>query len=133
MNYLLDTCVITDFIKGDQQTLFHLRATSPHDIAVSSVTTMEISYGLALNAEKAKKIQPILDDFFKVIQIIPFEHKDAECAGEIRAFLKQQGTPIGAYDVLLAGTALNRNMILVSSNLREFQRINTLTIENWRV
>jgi tRNA(fMet)-specific endonuclease VapC len=46
--------------------------------------------------------------------------------------LKQQGTPIGSYDILLAGTALSRKLILVTANTREFDRVNGLVIENWR-
>lgn len=132
MIYLLDTCVLSDFVKGDVQTLEHLKRITPQDIAVSSITTMEIAYGLALNPEKAKKIQLVLNDFLRVITILSFEERDADCAGKIRSSLKQKGTPVGGYDVLLAGTALNRELILVTSNLREFNRIEGLRLENWR-
>lgn len=132
MIYLLDTCVLSDFIKGHAQTLKHLKRVAPQDIAVSSITIMEIAYGLALNREKAKKIQPMLNDFLEVISILSFEQKDADCAGKIRAYLKQKGATIGGYDALLAGTALSRDLILVSSNLREFNRIERLHLENWR-
>ncbi len=132
MIYLLDTCVVSDFIKGDRRTLERVKGTFPNNIAVSSITTMEIAYGLALNPEKAKKIQPMLSDFLKAVSILPFEEKDGDCSGKIRSFLRRKGMPIGGYDVLLAGTALNRGLILVTSNLYEFERIEGLCLENWR-
>lgn len=132
MIYLLDTCVLSDFVKGDASTLMHLKSVIPQDIAVSSLTMMEIAYGLALNPEKAKKIQPVLNDFLRVVSIISFEEKDANCSGKIRAYLRQKGNPIGGYDVLLAGTAINRDLVLVTSNLGEFNRIEGLRLENWR-
>ncbi|MBP9725905.1 MAG: type II toxin-antitoxin system VapC family toxin [Gammaproteobacteria bacterium] len=132
MIYLLDTCVVSDFIKGDRRTLERIKETSPHSIAVSSITTMEIAYGLALNPEKAKKIQPILSAFLKAVSTLPFENKDGDCSGKIRSFLRRKGMPIRGYDVLLAGTALNRGLILVTSNIREFERIEELQLENWR-
>lgn len=132
MTYLLDTCVVSDFIKGDPNTLQHLHEKSPNQIAISTITSMEIAYGLALNPERAKKIRLVYQDFLKVINLIPFEDEDAICCGRLRAELQQQGKPIGAYDCLIGSTALNRDMILVSSNLREFSRIKGLQFENWR-
>lgn len=132
MKYLLDTCVVSDFIKGDFHTLRHLHKTSPGQIAISTITSMEVAYSFALNPERAKKIRSVYRDFLKVIHVLSFEEQDAICCGDIRSTLKQQGLPIGSYDLLLAGTALNRDMILVSSNVREFSRIQGLQIENWR-
>jgi len=132
MMYLLDTCVVSDFVKGDRSTLSHIQKKSPDTIAVSSITVLEIQYGLALNPDKANKIQSIMDDFLRAISILPFEEQDAVCAGKIRALLKQRGAPIGSYDLLLAGTALSRDLILITSNLSEFMRVDGLRVENWR-
>jgi tRNA(fMet)-specific endonuclease VapC len=65
------------------------------------------------------------------IEVIPFDQEDARHAGEIRADLAMQGTPIGAYDVLIAGQARARALIMVTRNLREFQRVEGLRSENW--
>jgi len=132
MKYLLDTCVISDFVKGDTNTLAMLKRVSPNDIAISSITVMEIQYGLALNPNRAKKIEPIIHDLFKAITILEFDSNDAMETGAIRALLKQQGRPIGSYDILLAGTALNHDLIFITSNTNEFNRINDLVLENWR-
>ncbi|MDP2786223.1 MAG: PIN domain-containing protein [Sulfurimicrobium sp.] len=77
-------------------------------------------------------LAPVMDAFLSSITILPFEDADAKAAGAIRAALQKQGQPVGAYDVLIAGCALARGMVVVTSNLGEFQRIGGLQVENWR-
>ena len=132
MKYLLDTCVVSDFVKGDTHTLAHIKSHSPADIAISSITVFEIQYGLALNSKHAAKIKGLIQDLFSSIHILDFTSGDAEITAITRAQLKQQGRPIGAYDILIAGVAMNNNLILVSSNLKEFARLRNLKIVNWR-
>ena len=132
MKYLLDTCTVSDFVKGQPKVLARLKATSPNLIAVSALTRMEVEYGLALNVERAKKLAPILDAFFSTIATLPFDEADAQAAAAIRAALKTQGQPIGAYDVLIAGTGLARGLVVVTSNVGEFKRVSGLQVEDWR-
>ncbi|MBS3029275.1 MAG: type II toxin-antitoxin system VapC family toxin [Dolichospermum sp. DET50] len=132
MGYLLDTCVVSDFVKGEQNTLKQLKSISPTDIFISSLTVMEVKYGLAINPQKAIKIQPLIEPFLTSITILPFNSQEAEKAAEIRGILKIAGSLIGAYDVLIAATTLSHNYIIVTSNVREFQRVPNLQIENWR-
>jgi tRNA(fMet)-specific endonuclease VapC len=130
--YLLDTCAVSDFVKGDENTLKKIKSLSPSLLYISSINYMEISYGLQRNPQKARQIAPILEDFFQLIHIVNFTQKDAEKAVQIRFDLQIKGTPIGPYDVLIAGVALSRDLILVTSNTDEFKRITELKIENWR-
>lgn len=132
MKYLLDTCTVSDFVKGQPGVMARIKATPPACIAVSALTRMEINYGLALNAERARKLVPMLDAFFSVIVTLPFDEADAQAAAAIRAALKTQGEPIGAYDVLIAGTGVARGLIVVTSNVSEFNRVSGLQVENWR-
>ncbi|WP_016952719.1 type II toxin-antitoxin system VapC family toxin [Anabaena sp. PCC 7108] len=132
MGYLLDTCVVSDFVKGEESTLKKLKSISPADIFISSLTVMELKYGLAINPQRAVKIQPLIETFLDSITILTFGSKEAEQSAEIRSFLKISGSPIGAYDVLIAATAITHNHIVVTSNVREFQRVPNLQIENWR-
>jgi tRNA(fMet)-specific endonuclease VapC len=132
MKYLLDTCTVSDFVKGQPKVLARIKATSPNLIAVSALTRMEVDYGLALNAERAKKLAPILEAFFSTIATLPFDEADAQAAAAIRAALKTQGQPIGAYDVLIAGTGLARGLVVVTSNVGEFKRVSGLHVEDWR-
>ncbi|PNW39149.1 UNVERIFIED_CONTAM: twitching motility protein PilT [Euhalothece sp. KZN 001] len=132
MRYLLDTCVISDFIKGETGTQTRLKQTPPREIAISSITMMELHYGLALNPKRAEKVQPIITSFLSSVMILPFGISEAEQTAKIRAKLKSQGQPIGAYDLLIAATALQNNLIMVTSNQREFERVGNLQLENWR-
>jgi len=63
---------------------------------------------------------------------LPFDEADAQAAAGVRAALHRQGQPIGAYDVLIAGCGLARGLVVVTSNVAEFQRVSGLIVENWR-
>jgi tRNA(fMet)-specific endonuclease VapC len=65
--------------------------------------------------------------------VIEFDKEDARKAGEVRALLAVQGRPIGPYDVLIAGQAIARNMILITHNMSEFGRVPGLRAEDWQV
>lgn len=132
MKYLLDTCVISDFVKGEANTLRNIKTVLPSDIAVSTITVMEIEFGLALNPKQTIKIKPVILDFLSQITILNYTQEDAVQTALVRTLLKKQGSPIGAYDVMLAGTAINNKLIFVSANEKEFVKVLGLKLENWR-
>lgn len=132
MRLLLDTSTISDFVRGEPGTLRTLKATVPQEIGVSSITLMEIEYGLRNNLEKAVKIRPIIQEILSQVTILRFGKDEGEHAADIRVFLKTQGTPIGAYDVLIAGTARANSLTVVASNIGEFSRVPGISVENWR-
>jgi tRNA(fMet)-specific endonuclease VapC len=132
VRYLLDTCTVSDFVKGQPNVLARVKATPPNLVAVSALTRMDVDYGLALNADRARKLAPILDAFFSTIVTLPFDEVDAKAAAAIRAALKSIGQPIGAYDVLIAGMGLARGLVVVTSNVGEFKRVSGLQVEDWR-
>jgi tRNA(fMet)-specific endonuclease VapC len=96
MRYLLDTCVISDFVKGEPGTQPRFKQTPPSEIAVSVITVMELAYGLELNLQRAQKIKPVIDNFLSSVRLLPFSVPESESAAQIRAILKAQGQPIGA-------------------------------------
>ena len=132
MRYLLDTCCISDFVKGDSNTVERLKRLSPSEIAVSSVTVMELEYGLLHDPQRTKKLKPVIHGIISSVTVLPYTESDAAISADIRAKMKKAGTPIGSYDVLIAGAALSHHLILVTSNTKEFRRISELKIENWR-
>ena len=108
IKYLIDTNVISDFIKGHPNVGRRMHPIPPHKIAISSISHMETEYGLKLLAPaREKKIRILYERFAKMIQILPFDKEDAEIAATIRAQLKKSGRPIGPYDALLAGCAVS--------------------------
>ncbi len=132
MKYLLDTCCISDFVKNDLHTVTHLKNKPPSQIAISSITVMELEYGLLHDPQRAKKIKPIVQGIISSVVILPYTEEDANYSATIRATLRKAGTPIGCYDVLIAGVALRHQLILVTANEKEFERVPNLHIENWR-
>jgi len=132
VRFLLDTCVVSDFAQGRPEVLARIKAVAPQDLAASVVTEMEVAYGLLLNPRLAARLKPVMDDFFSAIRILPYDRKAVEATASARAGLKRRGRPIGAYDVLIAGTAISNELILVTSNLREFKQVEHLTVEDWR-
>jgi tRNA(fMet)-specific endonuclease VapC len=131
--YLLDTNVISDFVRGDEAVRARLHATAPSEIAVSTISVMEIDYGLALAPARAKKLRPALTALLDAVSVVHFTSEDARAAAAVRAAQRRLGRPVGPYDVLLAGTALARGQVLVTANEAEFSRISGLLVENWRV
>lgn len=132
MRFLLDTCVVSDFAQGHPHVLARVKAAAPQDLAASTITEMEVAYGLLLNPKLASRLKPVMDAFFGAIHVLPYGREAAEETAMARASLKRRGRPIGAYDVLIAGTALAHELILVTSNVREFMQVEGLRIEDWR-
>ncbi len=93
---------------------------------------MEIEFGLMLNPQRASKLAPVIHAFLSAITTLPFDAADAQAAGAVRAALQTRGQPIGAYDALIAGCGLARGLIVVTSNVGEFQRVSGLVVEDWR-
>lgn len=132
MKYLLDTCVLSDFARGEANTLEHVKSVSPDLVSVSVITEMEIEFGLSLDAVRARRLAPVMHALLESVAILPYGSKDARATAGLRAALQKKRTPIGAYDALIAGCALARALVLVTSNEREFGRIGGLRMENWR-
>jgi tRNA(fMet)-specific endonuclease VapC len=130
--YLLDTNVVSDFVRGDAAVQARLRGIVPTDIAVSSITVMEVTYGLELTPGRARRLRPVIDALFGAVELVPLSVEDARAAGALRAALRRRGRPIGPYDVLLAGCALARGLVFVTANSTEFARVGGLLVENWR-
>jgi tRNA(fMet)-specific endonuclease VapC len=131
--FLLDTCTLSDYLKGDFNTVQRLKQEQPNNISISSITVFEIDYGLKLKPILQKIINPQLQAIYSKTKIIEFSYEAAYQASLIRKNLKQAGTPIGAYDLLIGAIAVSNNLTLVTSNIQEFKRIEHLNLENWRV
>jgi tRNA(fMet)-specific endonuclease VapC len=93
---------------------------------------MEVEYGLQLNPARARKIEPVIREFLQGVAILPYERPDAIATAAIRSALSKRGTPIGPYDIMIAGTAVRHGLVMVTSNVEEFKRIDGLLIEDWR-
>lgn len=131
MRYLLDTNVISDFVRGVAVVQHRLRACAPSDVAVSTVTTMEIAYGLARNPVRARRIAPLIQSLLASVATLPYSETDATETGRIRAELESEGRPIGLCDAMIAGTARGRNLVVVTHNVSGFSRVSALNVVDW--
>ena len=132
MTYLLDTNVLSDFARGEPAVMARLRQEAPAQLAASVITEMEVEYGLARNPDLAPRLRQAMRLLLNTIAVLPFEREDARTAAQLRAVLNRQGTPIGAYDLLLAASALRRGLKIVTHNTHEFARVGGLEVEDWR-
>src|ERR1700719_4213471 len=131
MRYLLDTNVVIGLLNDATSKLAQrTRREKPADIAISAVVAHELFYGAFRSRRAAQNVDLIDALQFTVLE---FDKEDARQAGALRAVLASRGTPIGPYDVLIAGQALARNMILITHNTNEFGRVPGLQAADWQV
>ncbi|AGB44572.1 putative nucleic acid-binding protein, contains PIN domain [Mesorhizobium australicum WSM2073] len=128
MIYLLDTNAVIAVIKGDASLLALLKQHTPQDFALSPIVAHELYYGAERSQRRAENLARIEALRFPMLE---FDREDARHAGEIRATLAALGTPIGPYDALIGGQARARNLILITRNVREFERVDALSIGTW--
>jgi tRNA(fMet)-specific endonuclease VapC len=131
MRYLLDTNAVTTLLNDARSKLARrARREQPADIAIPAVAMHELFYG-AFKSDRAAQNVALIDSLQFVV--IELDKEDARRSGEVRALLAAKGTPIGPYDVLIAGQAISRNMVLVTHNTIEFSRVPGLRAEDWQM
>ena len=131
MKYLLDTNICIYSMNNRHPRLTEkLLTILPDDISISSITVGELEYGAAKSRWGARTRQ-MMYAFLSNFNILPFDNADAICFGNLRAALALAGTPIGAYDVMIAAQGLTKGLIVVTHNIREFSRVPGLELEDW--
>lgn len=132
MKYLLDTDICIYLIKKRPDSVIQKLNELPNDaVALSTISVFELQFGVE-NSQHRHQSQRALDHFLEPIQhILSIDRSVAAFAAKVRADLNKKGTPIGPYDILIAAVALCHELILVSNNTKEFQRIEGLRTENW--
>ena len=129
--YLLDTNICIYAINGKHPALTEkLLSISPDDICISSITVGELEYGAAKSKWSDKTRQTIYA-FLSNFTIVSFDENDALLFGRLRAKLADEGTPIGAYDVMIAAQGVSRSMTVVTHNTKEFSRVPGIVLEDW--
>jgi len=134
VSYLLDTNACIAVINDKPSAVrFRLQEALDRDaeVLVSTVVAFELWYGVAKSVRQEANAKRLETFFAGPVSLLPFEEEDAKAAGRLRAAMESAGKPIGAYDLLIAGQALRRNMTLVTANAREFGRIKGLAWEDW--
>lgn len=130
LKYLLDTNILIYTIKNKPAQVKHCFEQHYGQICISSVSLTELIYG----AEKSSAVERNLRDIEGLvarIEVLPFDEDAATHAGQIRAELAKQGRLIGPYDQMIAGHVRATGLILVTNNVREFERVSGIRVENW--
>ena len=131
MTYMLDTNICIYVMKRKpENVLKRFQEELDGGLCISSVTLAELEYGMKHSSAPIKNEQALLC-FLAPISILPFGAAAAAKYGETRSYLQRRGTPIGLLDMLIAAHARAENMILVTNNVREFDCVPNLEIENW--
>jgi tRNA(fMet)-specific endonuclease VapC len=130
MRYLLDSNAVIALLNDvSSQTAWRARAVKPGDISISDIVAHELFYG-AFKSQRANQNVGLIDA--PRIVVLEFDKEDARRSGQIRALLADKRTPISPYDVLIAGQAIARDLILITHNTDEFRRVPGLRIEDWQ-
>jgi tRNA(fMet)-specific endonuclease VapC len=131
--YLLDTNICIFLIKKkNQQLIEKLKKNYNKGIFISSLTLAELEFGVE-NSDHKEKNRISLIEFLTIFEILNFEQKDTQAFGIIKSDLRKSGKMIGAMDALLAAQSISRNLIFVTNNTKEFERIKNLSIEDWTI
>ena len=100
-------------------------------LCVSTVVLHELWYGVEKSVRRAHNADRLHTFLSGVVEVLDFDDADARATGAVRAALERVGTPIGAYDTMIAGQAIRRGITLVTANTREFARVDGLMWEDW--
>jgi tRNA(fMet)-specific endonuclease VapC len=130
LKYLLDTNIVIYVIK--QRPLPVLEVFNQHHgrMAISSITLAELVHGAEKSSDISRNIA-VVEDFVSRLAVLPYDDKAAWQYGNIRAVLEKSGQPIGLNDLHIAAHARSNGLTLVTNNLREFERVPGLLLENW--
>jgi tRNA(fMet)-specific endonuclease VapC len=134
VNYLLDTNVVVALLRNTPPSVrerFRKAESSGESIAISSVVLFELWYGVEKSGrvqENTERLRVLLSGD---LDLLDFDDLDAQTTGRVRADLERAGTPIGPYDLLIAGQALRRGLTVVTANSSEFGRVSGLSWEDW--
>jgi len=134
VNYLLDTNACIALINGSPPNVRLRLEQALKDgasVAVSAVVAFELWYGAAKSTRRQANRQRLETFFAGPLELVPFDDEDARAANGMRAALESASTPIGAYDLLIAGQALRYDATLVTANTAEFSRVSELRWEDW--
>jgi tRNA(fMet)-specific endonuclease VapC len=129
MKYLLDANAVIAILEDHARFLERLARHAPRDFGMSSIVAHELFFG-AFRSPRVKDNLAVVEAL--EFEILDFDREDAKRAGMIRATLAAAGTPIGPFDVLIAGQALARGLTLLTHNMREFKRVKGLKVEDWQ-
>lgn len=126
---LLDTDVCIHLLRGNRN-IINKRRNHSDQVAVSFMTVAELYYGVEKSANPQKN-KTVLEQFLITVKVINSNSNIAYRFGQLKATLEKNGIPLADADLLIAATALETSTLLVTGNIKHYQRIESLSLENW--
>ena len=130
LKYMLDTNIVIYVIKRRPIEALEVFNRHTGQMCISSITLAELLHGAEKSAKPEHNLRQV-EDFVSRLEVLEYGRKAAAQYGDIRSDLERKGTPIGVNDLHIAGHARGEGLTLVTNNLREFERIEGLRLENW--
>jgi tRNA(fMet)-specific endonuclease VapC len=130
LKFMLDTNICIFTIKNKPERVRARFNLNTGRMCISSITLMELIYG-AEKSQAPERNLAVVEGFVSRLEVLDYDAPAAIHSGQIRAELARKGTPVGPYDQMIAGHARSRGLIIVTNNLREFERIPGIRTEDW--
>ena len=130
LKYLLDTNIVINVIKRRPLQVLEVFNRHHGRMAISSITLAELAHGVEKSSDPSRNLG-VVEDFVSRLTVLPYDDRAAWQYGNIRAVLETLGQPIGVNYLHIAAHARSNGLTLVSNNLREFERVPGLLLENW--
>lgn len=130
LQYMLDTNICIYVIKNRPVGLREQFNRLAEQICISTITLAELYYGAEKSSRGVENLRAV-EQFVARLETLPFSAKEAAHYGQVRAELERAGQPAGPHDMLIGAHARSAGLIVVTNNLREFERIRGLRVENW--
>ena len=130
LKFMLDTNIVIYVIRRKPRQALEIFNLHAGQMCISSITLAEMFHGAEKSAMPDQNLRRI-EDFTSRLQVLEYGNKAAAHYGDIRADLERKGTTIGVNDLHIAGHARSESLVLVTNNLKEFERVDALRLDNW--
>ena len=132
MKYLIDTDILSYFLKSYPQVVSQFNATEPDDLATTIINYTELLFGAYKSAKVEQKLVA-MKAFLETLTIINFDKRSGEMFAQLKAGLQQHGTIVADMDLMIASICLTNGCVFVTNNTKHFGKIPGLTLENWSI
>ena len=129
--YLLDTNILSYWMRGNEAVLERLKRRSPAELSMSAITLAEILYGIEKSPHRKQERRSKIDQIRGLLAIYVFDQAAAGEYAIVRAQLERQGMSISERDVQIASIALANDLTVITHNIKEFERVKNLVVQDW--
>ena len=129
--YLLDTNIVSYWMRGDSRVIRKIKAHTPAELLLSTITLAEILYGIEKSPVKKEERRSKIHQIISVLGMYAFDEAAAEAYAVIRAQLEREGRVISERDTQIASIAMANRLTVVTHNVQEFCRVDRLNVEDW--